>query len=77
MKNYTVIKASTIDILQTEVKEHLANGWVCQGGVCQGEFDFYQALVHTLEWPIMGGLNKKEFERWLEYLKRKKLEEQL
>ena len=77
MKNYTVIKASTIDILQTEVKEHLVNGWVCQGGVGLYSGDYYQALVHTLEWPIMGGLNKKEFERWLEYLKRKKLEEQL
>ena len=49
MMRYTIIKALTVGFLAVAVEDHMAHGWICQGGICvdtpDPKYKFYQAMV--------------------------------
>lgn len=46
---YKIVRGSSIDELQRNVRDAMRNDWTPQGGIAVDEFGFYQAMVPTVD----------------------------
>ncbi len=45
MTRYKVVSAMTLEELEKQVNDRLADGWSLQGGVCFYNYMYYQAMA--------------------------------